>query len=130
MSTLTTADYAAFLANLKTRIRQRQLQALRAVNQELVALYWELGESIASKQAELGWGKSVVETLARDLQAEFPGRNGFSAQNLWLMRQFFNEYRDKAFLQPLVGRSRYAEDTQAGVPRIILHDHLPIFCRR
>lgn len=110
MSTLTTADYAAFLANLKTRIRQRQLQALRAVNQELVALYWELGESIASKQAELGWGKSVVETLARDLQAEFPGRNGFSAQNLWLMRQFFNEYRDKAFLQPLVREISWAKN--------------------
>lgn len=110
MSTLTTADYAAFLANLKTRIRQRQLQALRAVNQELVTLYWELGESIASKQAELGWGKSVVETLARDLQAEFPGRNGFSAQNLWLMRQFFNEYRDKTFLQPLVREISWAKN--------------------
>jgi predicted nuclease of restriction endonuclease-like (RecB) superfamily len=110
MSTLTSADYVAFLATLKTRIRQRQLQALRAVNHELVALYWELGESIASKQAELGWGKSVVETLARDLQAEFPGRNGFSAQNLWLMRQFFNEYRDKAFLQPLVREISWAKN--------------------
>jgi predicted nuclease of restriction endonuclease-like (RecB) superfamily len=110
MSTLTSADYVAFLATLKTRIRQRQLQALRAVNHELVALYWELGESIASKQAELGWGKSVVETLARDLQAEFPGRNGFSAQNLWLMRQFFNEYRDKAFLQSLVREISWAKN--------------------
>lgn len=53
------------------------------------------GEAICRKQSEQGWGKAVVETLARDLQVEFPGRNGFSAQNLWLMRQFFNEYSDK-----------------------------------
>jgi predicted nuclease of restriction endonuclease-like (RecB) superfamily len=40
-----------------------------------------------------------MHNRARDLQAEFPGRNGFSAPNLWLMRQFFNEYRDKPNLQ-------------------------------
>jgi predicted nuclease of restriction endonuclease-like (RecB) superfamily len=40
-----------------------------------------------------------MHNRARDLQAEFPGRNGFSAPNLWLMRQFFNEYRGKPNLQ-------------------------------
>jgi len=95
-------DYLDFLTQIKTRIRQRQYQALRAVNTELVMLYWELGEAIERKQQEQGWGKSVVKNLARDLQSEFPGRNGFSAQNLWLMRQFFKEYRDKEKLQPLV----------------------------
>jgi predicted nuclease of restriction endonuclease-like (RecB) superfamily len=94
--------YADFLMEVKTQIRQRQLQALRAVNSELLALYWWLGENISQRQNKLGWGKSVVENLARDLQAEFPGRNGFSAPNLWFMRQFYNEYRDKQKLQPLV----------------------------
>lgn len=45
----------------------------------------------------------MVKTLARELQAEFPGRNGFSAQNLWLMRQFYVEYKELQKLQPLVG---------------------------
>ncbi len=103
-------DYPAFLAHLKTQIRQRQLQALRAVNHELVALYWEIGESIYHKQQSLGWGKSVVETLARDLQAEFPGRNGFSAQNLWLMRQLYSEYNNKPILQPLVREISWAKN--------------------
>ena len=97
------AGYNEFLHEVKNHIRQRQYQALRAANKELLALYWWLGESISRRQAEQSWGKAVVETLARDLQAEFPGRNGFSAQNLWLMRQFFNEYSDKPKLQPLVG---------------------------
>jgi hypothetical protein len=109
-------DYADFLAGLKQQIRQRQYQALRAVNHELVALYWVLGESISRKQDEQGWGKSVVENLARDLRLEFPGRNGFSAQNLWLMRQFYLEYHDKPNLQPLVGEISWASNSPKNTP--------------
>ena len=104
------AGYGDFLHEVKTQIRQRQYQALRAANKELLALYWWLGENISRRQAEQGWGKSVVETLARDLQAEFPGRNGFSAQNLWLMRQFFSEYSEKPKLQPLVREISWAKN--------------------
>jgi hypothetical protein len=64
---------------------------------------------VCQRQAALGWGKGVVENLARDLQLEFPGRNGFSAQNLWLMRQFFNEYSDKPKLQSLIGEISWAK---------------------
>ena len=110
MSELAGNDYAGFLVEIKTRIRHAQCQALRAVNKELLALYWDIGESIHRKQEALGWGRSVVETLAGDLQAEFPGRNGFSAQNLWYMRQFYAEYRDQPNLQPLVGEISWAKN--------------------
>ncbi len=102
--------YGDFLLEIKAQIRQRQFQTMRAVNHDLLALYWWLGENISVRQAMLGWGKAVVETLARDLQAAFAGRNGFSAQNLWLMRQFFNEYRDKPKLQPLVREISWAKN--------------------
>jgi predicted nuclease of restriction endonuclease-like (RecB) superfamily len=102
MSDLIPADYGQFLADLKTRIRQAQYRALRAANAELLTLYWEIGESIHNKQEQVGLGKSVVQNLARDLQTEFPGRNGFSTQNLWFMRQLYSEYRDRPKLQPLV----------------------------
>lgn len=105
-----TIEYSGFLVEIKARIRQRQYQALRAVNAELVLLYWDIGESIHHKQEVLGWGKSVVETLAKDLQAEFPGRNGFSTQNLWLMRQFFSEYQERSKLQPLVREISWAKN--------------------
>ena len=110
MSELAANDYPGFLVELKARIRQAQYQALRAVNAELVRLYWDLGESIHRKQETLGWGKSVVETLARDLQAEFPGQNGFSAANLWLMRQFYAEYRSRPILEPLVREISWAKN--------------------
>lgn len=48
------------------------------------------------------WGKSIVETLSQDLQNEFPGIQGYSSRNLWLMRTFYLEYLNNPKLQPLV----------------------------
>ena len=110
MSELSANDYLGFLVEIKTRIRQAQYQAFRAVNKELLSLYWDLGESIHQKQEVLGWGKAVVQSLADDLQAEFPGKNGFSAANLGLMRQFYTEYRSRPILEPLVGEISWAND--------------------
>jgi predicted nuclease of restriction endonuclease-like (RecB) superfamily len=110
VSELNSQDYAHFVREIKGRIRDRQLQALRSVNRELVGLYWDIGELIHSKQEALGWGKSVLETLAKDLQSEFSGRNGFSANNLWLMRQFYCEYVDKPNLQSLIGEISWTKN--------------------
>jgi hypothetical protein len=46
----------------------------------LLKLYWDIGKSIVEKQNKWGWGKSVVETLSKDLQDEFPGVNGYFVQ--------------------------------------------------
>ena len=101
MSAISHSGYSELLTDIKQRIRSAQYKALRAVNRELIALYWGIGKSIVEKQ-KTGWGKSVVEKLAGDLQAEFPGIRGFSAQNLWLIRQFYAEYQGMEFLQSLI----------------------------
>ena len=110
MSQLIPDDYGQFLADLKVRIRQAQYRALRAANKELLQMYWDIGESILRKQEEVGWGKAVVETLARDLQAEFPGRNGFLARNLWNMRDLCREYSSRPKLQPLVAEISWSKN--------------------
>ncbi len=110
MSEMNPQDYANFLREIKQQIRDRQLQAMRSVNRELVGLYWAIGEMIHQKQTALGWGKSVVETLARDLQAEFPGRNGFSVRNLWNMREFYCSYATCPKLQPLVAEISWTKN--------------------
>jgi len=74
----------------------------RAINQELVLLYWDIGRSIVEKQQKADWGNSVVERLAADLRAEFPDMRGFSANNLWLMRQFYTEYSSDTILEQTV----------------------------
>lgn len=65
-------------------------------------MYWDIGKAIVVRQKKHGWGKAVVETLAKDLQQEFHGMRGFSERNIWYMRNFFVEYNDKPNLQPLV----------------------------
>lgn len=95
-------DYPALLAEVKERIQSAQYAALRAVNKELVGLYWDIGQLIVQRQQDEGWGKSVVGQLAADLQSAFPGTSGFSASNLWRMKAFFETYHDAPKLAPVV----------------------------
>ena len=95
-------DYTRFVAELKARVDSARLSAGRAVNRELVALYWDIGGAIVDKQKALGWGDSVVEQLARDLQAAFPNTRGFSAQNLWRMQQLYLSHTAPEFLAQVV----------------------------
>jgi hypothetical protein len=82
-------DYTAFLTEVKGRIQSARLQAGRAVNRELVMLYWDIGRGIVEKQQVTGWGKAVVERLAPDLRTEFPSIRGFSARTLRDTKRFF-----------------------------------------
>lgn len=95
-------DYGRLLGEIKERIRSAQYEALRKVNRELISLYWDIGRLIVERQRDAGWGRSVVETLAEDLRAEFHGIGGFSAANLWRMRLFYDTYADNEKLAPLV----------------------------
>jgi predicted nuclease of restriction endonuclease-like (RecB) superfamily len=104
------ADYNQLLADVKERIRSAQYAALKAVNTELVGLYWDLGRMIVERQVGETWGKSVVEKLSADLQREFPAVGGFSASNLWRMKAFFELYREDEKLAPLVREIAWAHN--------------------
>ncbi len=96
-------NYNSLLGDIKERIRSAQYEALKSVNKELISLYWDIGKMITERQEGKTWGKSIVAQLSKDLQREFPGMKGFSAQNLWYMRQFYIEYKNNIKLQPMVG---------------------------
>ncbi|MFN6536020.1 MAG: YhcG family protein [Nostoc sp. EkiNYC01] len=95
-------DYINLLMEVKQLIRSAQYEALKAVNREMINLYWAIGKMIVTRQQDGSWGKSVVEQLAKDLQAEFPGISGFSARNIWNMRNFYVTYSQNEKLQPMV----------------------------
>lgn len=84
--------YKLFLGELKRRIASAQTRAHLAVSRELILLYWQIGRDIVLRQEQEGWGKSVIEKLSKDLQDEFPGIEGFSANNIWRMRAFYLAY--------------------------------------
>ena len=102
MGTLMAEGYSALLGEVKERIRAAQYAALKAVNKELIELYWDIGRLIVEQQQGMTHGKSVVERLAKDLRAEFPGIAGFSAANLWRMRAFYEAYAPSEKLAPMV----------------------------
>jgi predicted nuclease of restriction endonuclease-like (RecB) superfamily len=76
------SDYAEVLKQLKEKFRAAQVKAALAVNAELVHLYWDIGNTILNRQNQEGWGKKVIERLARDLKSAFPDMKGFSIQSL------------------------------------------------
>jgi len=95
-------DYISFLESIRSQIQSGRIQAAKTVNRELISLYWKIGKEIVEKQEKLGWGKSVVEQLSKDIRKEFDGIRGYSARNLWDMKRFYEQYRDSPKLQQLV----------------------------
>jgi predicted nuclease of restriction endonuclease-like (RecB) superfamily len=100
-SLITSPEYRQFISELKARVLSARISAARSVNRDLILLYWDIGRAIVEKQEQLGWGKSVVEMLARDLQEAYPQMRGFSAGNLWAMRRVYLEYGRDPVLQQL-----------------------------
>jgi len=89
-----TPEYRGFIEDLKTRVLSARISAARAVNRDLILLYWDIGHAVIEKQQALGWGESVVEMVSADLRREFPGMSGFSPRNLRSAKQFYLAYSD------------------------------------
>lgn len=96
--------YADWLVDLKNRIHSAQQRATLAVNRELVALYWQIGRDILTRQAQQGWGAKVIDRLAHDLRTAFPDMKGFSRANLMYMRAFAEAWPDAEIVQQAVGQ--------------------------
>lgn len=103
-------EYRAFFQEVKAQVQQARIQAAKSVNRHLIALYWSIGKSIVERQERLGWGQAVVVQLSKDLQQEFTGQEGFSARNLWKMRQLYREYRDSPNLPQLVAEIPWGQN--------------------
>ena len=101
-------SYEQFLEDIKGRIRSAQARAARAINAELIEVYWQIGREILQRQAEEGdrrgrGGPKVIERLSADLRAAFPGARGFSVSSLRYMRAFAAAWPEREMLQHGVG---------------------------
>ncbi|MDR6561182.1 MULTISPECIES: PDDEXK nuclease domain-containing protein [unclassified Arcicella] len=101
--------FVAYKKNMDNRftdiiqlIKQSQANAIRAVNAELINLYWNIGEYISSKIEQSEWGDSVVTELAKYIQQNEPDLKGFSNKNIWRMKQFYEAYKDFPKLSTLL----------------------------
>lgn len=86
------ADYAIWIADIKSRYRSAQVKAAVKVNAEKLLFNWLLGRDLVQKKAEERWGAGVVEQVSLDLKREFPNAEGFSTSNLWYMKKWYLFY--------------------------------------
>ena len=83
-------------------IRAARQRAVQAVNTGVIDLYWSIGQYLHHKIEADGWAKGTVVQLAGYIAQREPGKRGFSSQNLWRMRQFFEAYPAASKLSPLL----------------------------
>jgi predicted nuclease of restriction endonuclease-like (RecB) superfamily len=93
-------------------IENAREKAFRAVNRELINMYWDIGEYVSRRVAESGWGKSVVSEFSDFIQNRFVGIKGFSPQNIWRMKQFFETYRGNEKLSALLREISWTNNLQ------------------
>jgi predicted nuclease of restriction endonuclease-like (RecB) superfamily len=103
-------SYAAFLRELKQRIREAQLRASVSINRELVLLYWCIGRDILERQEREHWGAKVIDRLAADLKKAFPEMKGFSLRNLKYMRAFAEAWPEERIMQQLAAQIPWFHD--------------------
>lgn len=96
------SEFNHFITEIKSKIHGAKSKAILSANKLMIELYFEIGKAITEKQAALGWGKSVVEQMSKKLIEEFGEKSGYSASNLWRMRNFYLSYKDNEKLAQAV----------------------------
>jgi predicted nuclease of restriction endonuclease-like (RecB) superfamily len=95
-------DLHSNFTEVQVLIKQAKEKAFFAVNTELIGLYWKIGEYVHQKIENSEWGKSVVNQLSDFIKQQEPEIKGFSSQNIWRMKQFYESYKDYPILSALV----------------------------
>ncbi len=83
-------------------IENAKHRAMKAVNTELINMYWEVGEYLSSLCAESSFGDKVMDEVASYIAENNPTIKGFNRRGLYRMKQFYETYRDDKFVTPLV----------------------------
>jgi predicted nuclease of restriction endonuclease-like (RecB) superfamily len=95
-----TTDLSNFNSILSL-IKNAKERIVKIVNTEIIDLYWQIGKEVSKKTKNGGWGKSVVEELTNQIAANFGNMRGFSPQNIWRMKQFYETYKESQILSTL-----------------------------
>ncbi len=94
---------------LKMIIVAKQKVAYEA-NLRVIDLYWQIGEYVSTKAENDGWGRATVKRLSEYILSKEPGIRGYSAQNIWRMKQFFETYKDKPELSTLLRENTWSNN--------------------
>ena len=76
--------------------------ALRKVNEELIRMYWLVGEYLSIESMKATFGDKYIDMISKEIQELFPGIRGFNRRGIYRMKQFYELYRDNAIVSPLL----------------------------
>jgi predicted nuclease of restriction endonuclease-like (RecB) superfamily len=101
-------EYLTVFEEIKTKIRSARRNAILAVNNEMVMLYWNIGNIINAKSK---WGNKFIENLAKDIKLEFPTAKGYSVRNLKYMAKFTKTTPDFEIVQTISAQLSWSHNT-------------------
>ena len=97
------------LKDVVSLISQARARALSNVNKELILLYWELGKRLSEKLSQVAHGDAYVDKMATSITTAFPGIKGYNRRGLYRMRQFYELYKDDAFVSTLLTQISWSQ---------------------
>ena len=95
--------YNEAVQQIKSAILQCQLEAAKAVNRQMLALYYGIGKFVSDNTRKDVWGTGAIEAISEQLRRELPGLRGFGVSNIKNMRQFYEQWKDVLNRQPMAG---------------------------
>lgn len=95
-------DEIGFAGNLIKIIEDSRNNALKKVNEELIRMYWNVGEYLSKEAENAVFGDAYIDSVVREIQAAFPGIKGFNRRGLYRMKQFYETYCDDEFVSALL----------------------------
>lgn len=98
--------YNEAVQQIKAAILQNQLAAAKAVNRQMLALYYGVGKYVSDNTRHGVWGTGAIEVISEQLRRELPGLRGFSPTSIKKMRLFYEQWCD------VVNRPPMADDLQ------------------
>ena len=83
-------------------IEESRQNALKKVNEELIKMYWKVGEFLSKETEHASYGDAYIDEISREIQETFPGIKGFNRRGLYRMKKFYGTYKDNDIVTPLV----------------------------
>lgn len=101
---------------IKAAILRSQARSVQYINQEQLSLYFGIGRYVSEHSRNSSfWGTGAIDNISKQLKCELPGLRGFSAENIKLMRRFYETWKD---IEPnsVVGTTEIADDALKSLP--------------
>ena len=98
--------------NLIKIIEDSRNNALKKVNEELIRMYWNVGEYLSKEAENAVFGDAYIDSVAKEIQEAFPGIKGFNRRGLYRMKKFYETYCNDEFVTTLLTQISWSNNVK------------------